>query len=134
MDAMPVTLKQEFEGYARQIELGFLRIEDALKRMYELPQGGTAVGTGINTHKEFVNRFAREISKATNLPFKEAENHFEAQATVDAPMELSGQLKNIAAGLMKISNDFRWMNSGRSEEHTFELQSRGHLVCRLLLE
>lgn len=112
MDAMPVTLKQEFEGYARQIELGILRIEDALKRMYELPQGGTAVGTGINTHKEFGNRFAREISKATNLPFKEAENHFEAQATVDAPMELSGQLKNIAAGLMKISNDFRWMNSG----------------------
>lgn len=112
MDAMPVTLKQEFEGYARQIELGISRIEDALKRMLELPQGGTAVGTGINTHKEFGKRFAREISESTNLPFKEAENHFEAQSTVDAPLELSGQLKNVAAGLMKISNDFRWMNSG----------------------
>src|SRR5690625_2716526 len=99
MDDTPVTLKPAVEGYARQIEIGHLRIEDALKRMNEVPQGETAVGTGINTHKEVGNRFAREISKATNLPFKEAENHFEAQATVDAPMELSGQLKNIAAGL-----------------------------------
>src|SRR5690625_7992494 len=90
MDAMPVTLKQEFEGYARQIELGILRIEDALKRMYELPQGGTAVGTGINTHKEVGNRIAREISKATNRPSKEAENHFESQETVDARMERAG--------------------------------------------
>lgn len=112
MDAMPVTMQQEFGGYARQIELGILRIEDALKRVMELPQGGTAVGTGINTHKEFGKRFAREISETTNLPFQEAENHFEAQATVDAPVELSGQLKTLAVSLMKIGNDFRWMNSG----------------------
>lgn len=112
MDAMPVTLKQEFSGYARQIELGIERVDSALKRVSELPQGGTAVGTGINTHKDFGKRFSREISESTGISFQEAENHFEAQATVDAPVELSGQLKTIAVGLMKIGNDFRWMNSG----------------------
>lgn len=112
MDAMPVTMKQEFGGYARQIELGITRVEEALKRMQELPQGGTAVGTGVNTHQEFGKRFAREVSEATGLPFQRTENHFEAQSTVDAPVELSGQLKTIAVGLMKIANDFRWMNSG----------------------
>ncbi|PKD43970.1 class II fumarate hydratase [Rhodohalobacter barkolensis] len=112
MDAMPVTIQQEFSGYARQIELGIARIESALERMLELPQGGTAVGTGINTHKEFGAKFAAEVAKATGEKFREAENHFEAQATVDAPVELSGQLKTLAVGLMKIGNDFRWMNSG----------------------
>lgn len=112
MDAMPVTMKQEFGGYARQIELGITRMEEALKRMQELPQGGTAVGTGVNTHQEFGKRFAREVSEATDLPFQKTENHFEAQSTVDAPVELSGQLKTVAVGLMKIANDFRWMNSG----------------------
>jgi len=112
MDAMPVTIAQEFGGYARQIELGIVRVQSALERMYELPQGGTAVGTGINTHADFGTRFANIISKATQLNFTEAKNHFEAQATVDAPLELSGQLKTLAAGLMKISNDLRWMNSG----------------------
>lgn len=112
MDAMPVTIQQEFGGYARQVQLGIERVESALKRIQELPQGGTAVGTGINTHSEFGKRFAAAISEDTGLDFVEAENHFEAQATVDAPVELSGQLKTIAVGLMKIGNDFRWMNSG----------------------
>lgn len=112
MDAMPVTIQQEFSGYARQIELGIARIESAMERMLELPQGGTAVGTGINTHKKFGEKFAAEIAKATGEKFREAENHFEAQATVDAPVELSSQLKTLAVGLMKIGNDFRWMNSG----------------------
>lgn len=112
MDAMPVTIKQEFDGYARQIELGIERMESALKRMQELPQGGTAVGTGLNTNPDFGSRMAEALSETTGFDFKEAENHFEAQATVDAPVELSSQLKTIAVGLMKIGNDLRWMNSG----------------------
>lgn len=112
MDAMPVTLEQEFSGYARQIELGIERIESSLNRMRELPQGGTAVGTGINTDPSFGKRFAEMLSKTTGEPFREAENHFEAQATVDAPVEMSGQLKTLAVSLMKIGNDLRWMNSG----------------------
>ena len=112
MDAMPVTIQQEFSGYARQIELGIKRVESAMERLLELPQGGTAVGTGINTHSEFGKRFAAEAASATGQEFIEAVNHFEAQATVDAPVELSGQLKTIAVSLMKIGNDFRWMNSG----------------------
>lgn len=112
MDAMPVTIQQEFGGYARQIELGIDRLESALVRMKELPQGGTAVGTGINTDSRFGSLFAAELSEQTGIEFKEALNHFEAQAAVDAPVELSGQLKTIAVSLMKIGNDFRWMNSG----------------------
>lgn len=112
MDAMPVTIQQEFSGYARQIELGIERLETALVRMLELPQGGTAVGTGINTHHNFGKEFARVISEETGEKFVEAVNHFEAQATVDAPVELSGQLKTLSVSLMKIGNDFRWMNSG----------------------
>lgn len=112
MDAMPVTIEQEFSGYARQIELGIERVKSALGRMMELPQGGTAVGTGINTHSEFGQRFADVIARETGEPFEEAVNHFEAQATVDAPVELSGQLKALAVSLTKIGNDFRWMNSG----------------------
>lgn len=112
MDAMPVTIEQEFGGYARQVELGISRVESALERLSELPQGGTAVGTGLNTHTEFGKKFAAEIADQTSISFVEAKNHFEAQATVDAPVELSGQLKTVAVGLMKIGNDFRWMNSG----------------------
>ena len=112
MDAMPVTIKQEFEGYARQLELGVERLESALERMTELPQGGTAVGTGLNTNPQFGARMAAAISEATGYEFSEAKNHFEAQATVDAPVELSSQLKTIATGLMKMGNDLRWMNSG----------------------
>ena len=83
-----------------------------LERVLELPQGGTAVGTGINTHAEFGARFAAEVARVTGLPFMESVDHFEAQATIDAPVELSGQLKTIAVSLMKIANDLRWMNSG----------------------
>jgi fumarate hydratase class II len=112
MDAMPVTLEQEFSGYARQLELGIVRIQSALERIAELPQGGTAVGTGINTNPEFPAKFAAVVSELTGESFVEAKNHFEAQATVDAPVELSGQLKTVAVSLLKICNDLRWMNSG----------------------
>ena len=112
MDAMPVTFEQEFGGYARQIEVGIKRIETALSNMAELPMGGTAVGTGINTHPKFPAKFAAEVSRLTGESFREAENHFEAQATVDAPVELGAQLKTLAVSLLKIVNDLRWMNSG----------------------
>ena len=112
MDAMPVTIKQEFDGYARQLELGVERLESTLERLTELPQGGTAVGTGLNTNPEFGAKIAEALSEETGFEFNEAEDHFEAQSTVDAPVELSSQLKTIAVGLMKIGNDLRWMNSG----------------------
>ncbi|HET6528330.1 MAG TPA: class II fumarate hydratase [Balneolaceae bacterium] len=112
MDAMPVTIGQEFSGYARQVELAAERLKSSLQRMAELPQGGTAVGTGINTNPHFGRKMAAALSRETGFKFQEAENHFEAQSTVDAPVELSGQLKTIAVGLMKIGNDLRWMNSG----------------------
>lgn len=112
MDAMPLTFKQQFGGYQRQLLLGIERIESSLKRLRELPQGGTAVGTGINTHQDFGKTFARIISDLTSEQFVEATDHFEAQATVDAPVEMSGQLKTIAVSFMKIANDLRWMNSG----------------------
>ena len=112
MDAMPITLGQEISGWARQVELGIARVESALPRLAELAMGGTAVGTGINTHPEFGKRVAAILSELTGLPFREAENHFEAQAAQDAAVELSGQLKTVAASLMKIANDLRWMNSG----------------------
>jgi fumarate hydratase class II len=112
MDAMPVTIKQEFGGYTRQLDLGIERIESTMERLTELPQGGTAVGTGLNTHPAFGAKMAEMLSEATDINFKEAVDHFEAQSTLDAPVELSGQLKTIAVGLMKIGNDLRWMNSG----------------------
>ncbi len=112
MDAMPLTLYQEMSGWARQIELGIQRIKDTLPRVAELAIGGTAVGTGINTHPEFGRRMAEELSRLTGYPFREAENHFEAQSAQDAIVELSGALKTVAASLMKIANDLRWMNSG----------------------
>ena len=112
MDAMPITLGQEISGWPRQVELGIARVESALPRLAELALGGTAVGTGINTHPEFGARVAAVLSELTGLPFREAENHFEAQAAQDAAVELSGQLKTVAASLMKIANDLRWMNSG----------------------
>ncbi|HYW34851.1 MAG TPA: class II fumarate hydratase [Balneolaceae bacterium] len=112
MDAMPVTVEQEFSGYAQQLKLGIDRLKSSMKRLTELPQGGTAVGTGLNTHPEFGTRIADRISEATGIEFTEVENHFEAQATVDTLVEVSGQLKTLATGLMKIGNDLRWMNSG----------------------
>jgi fumarate hydratase class II len=112
MDAMPVRLGQEFGGYASQIEHGIRRIERTLPDVAELAIGGTAVGTGILTHPEFGGRMAAAIARETDLPFREAENHFEAQAAQDAAVGLSGQLKTVAASLMKIANDLRLMNSG----------------------
>ena len=112
MDAMPIRLGQEFSGWARQIELGIERVRAALPRLAELAIGGTAVGTGINTHPEFGRRMAEELSRLTGLPLKEAENHFEAQSAQDAAVELSGALKTVAASMMKMANDLRWMNSG----------------------
>jgi fumarate hydratase class II len=112
MDAMPVRLGQEFGGYASQVEHGIRRIERALEDLAELAIGGTAVGTGILTHPEFGRRMAGALARETGLPFREAENHFEAQAAQDAAVALSGQLKTVAASLMKIANDLRLMNSG----------------------
>jgi len=112
MDAMPLTLGQELGAWAYQVEQGRQRIESALPRVALLPQGGTAVGSGINAHPEFGGRVAKELEAQTSFPFREAENHFAAQAALDSPTELSGQLKTLATSLMKISNDLRWMNSG----------------------
>ncbi len=112
MDAMPVRLGQRFGGYAAQIERAIARIEATLPRVAELATGGTAVGTGVNTHPEFGGRLATALERVTGLPFREAENHCEAQATVDTAVEVSGQLKGAATSIMKIANDLRWMNSG----------------------
>jgi fumarate hydratase class II len=112
MDAMPVTVAQEFLGYARQLELGVVRVKTALESIAELPMGGTAVGTGVNTHPEFPELFATEIAALTGCPFREAKNHFEAQSSLDSAVELSGNLKTVSVSMMKIANDLRWMNSG----------------------
>ena len=111
-DAVPMTLGQEFSGYARQVELGVRRIMAVEERLAELALGGTAVGTGINTHPEFGARIVSLISEETKLPFKKAKNHFEAQAAQDAAVETSGALKTIAVSLLKIANDIRWLASG----------------------
>jgi fumarate hydratase, class II len=112
MDAMPVRLGQRFSGYAAQIRRGIARVEGTLPRLAELAIGGTAVGTGVNTDPEFGARMAVALAQATGLPFREAENHFEAQATADTAVEVSGQIKTVAVSVMKIANDLRWMNSG----------------------
>ncbi|MEW6730783.1 MAG: class II fumarate hydratase [Acidobacteriota bacterium] len=112
MDAMPIRLSQQISGWASQIEHGIERVKAALPRLAELALGGTAVGTGINAHPEFGRRIASELAHITKLPLQEAANHFEMQATQDAAVELSGQLKTVAVSLMKIANDLRWMNSG----------------------
>ncbi|MGH3544438.1 MAG: class II fumarate hydratase, partial [Mycobacteriales bacterium] len=112
MDATPVTLGQEFGGYAAQISLGIARLESSLPRLAQLPLGGTAVGTGINTPPGFAAKVIAELARSTGLPLTEAENHFEAQGARDALVETSGQLRTIAVGLNKIANDLRWMGSG----------------------
>ncbi len=112
MDATPVTLGQEISGWARQLELGIKRLESVLPRITELAQGGTAVGTGLNTHPEFGRRMATELSRICSTKFHEAKNHFEAQAAQDAAVELSGQLKTLAVSLLKIANDVRMLNMG----------------------
>lgn len=112
MDATPVTLGQEFAGYAAQIRYGVERIESALPRVAELPQGGTATGTGINTPAGFPQKVIGQIAKETGLPITEARDHFEAQGARDSLVEVSGQMKTIAVSLTKINNDLRWMGSG----------------------
>jgi len=112
MDATPVTLGQEFHGYAAQVRLGIERLQEALPRLGELPLGGTAVGTGINTPPGFAPKVIERLRQLTGLPLSEARNHFEAQGARDALVETSGQLRTVAVGLYKIANDIRWMGSG----------------------
>nr|WSW67053.1 class II fumarate hydratase [Streptomyces sp. NBC_00995] len=112
MDATPVTLGQEFGGYAAQVRYGIERLRASLPRLAELPLGGTAVGTGINTPPGFSAAVIAEVAHVTGLPLTEARNHFEAQGARDGLVETSGQLRTIAVSLTKISNDLRWMASG----------------------
>jgi fumarate hydratase class II len=112
MDATPIRLGQEFGGYASQVEHGIARLAAVLPDLRELALGGTAVGTGLNTHPEFAARVAADLSRVTGTEFREAGNHFEAQASQDAATWASGALNTIAASLMKIANDIRLMNSG----------------------
>src|SRR3954451_4837352 len=112
MDATPVTLGQEFGGYAKQVGYGIDRLQSALPRVAELPLGGTAVGTGINAPPEFAARVIARLRDEMGLPLTEAQDHFEAQGARDALVECSGQLRTIAVGLYKVANDLRWMSSG----------------------
>ncbi|MBS0577749.1 MAG: class II fumarate hydratase [Proteobacteria bacterium] len=112
MDAMPVTLSQELSGWRTQIENGLARVGAVEPRLLALAQGGTAVGTGINAHPQFGQRFCAEMAALTGVPFVPARNYFEALSAQDTAVELSGQLKVLAVSLMKIANDLRWMNSG----------------------
>nr|WP_300146382.1 class II fumarate hydratase [Propionicimonas sp.] len=112
MDATPITLGQEFSGYATQVRYGIERVRATLPRLCELPLGGTAVGTGINTPPGFSARVIELVAEHTGLPLVEASNHFEAQAAQDSLVETSGALRTIAVSLVKIANDLRWMGSG----------------------
>jgi len=112
MDAVPLTLGQEFSGYVAQLEYDLRRIEASLPDIYELAIGGTAVGTGLNTYPQFAEKVAARIAQLTELPFKSAPNKFAALAAHDALVFASGALKTLAASLMKIANDIRWMGSG----------------------
>jgi fumarate hydratase class II len=112
MDATPVTLGQEFSAYVTQIANGIVRVENSLPHLYELALGGSAVGTGLNTHPEFAEKVAQKISSITNLPFKSAKNKFESLAAHDAIVETSGAIRVVAVSLMKIANDIRWFGSG----------------------
>ncbi|WP_431033857.1 class II fumarate hydratase [Streptomyces sp. P6-2-1] len=112
MDATPVTLGQEFGGYAAQVRYGIERLRASLPRLAELPLGGTAVGTGINTPPGFSAAVIAEVARVTGLPLTEARDHFEAQGARDGLVETSGQLRTVAGSLTKIANDLRWMSSG----------------------
>jgi fumarate hydratase class II len=112
MDATPLTLGQEFSGYVTQLSHGLQRLQNGLPHLYELALGGTAVGTGLNTHPDFAVKVAARIAALTGLPFCTAENKFEALAAHDALVEASGALKTLACSLMKIANDIRWLASG----------------------
>ncbi len=112
MDAMPLTFGQELSGWASQIRHAGERIEAGLPRLHALPIGGTAVGTGVNAHPELGRRVARVLSERFGIPFRQMENRFEGLSSQDTAVEMSGQLRTLAVGLMKIANDLRWMNSG----------------------
>jgi fumarate hydratase, class II len=112
MDAVPMTLGQEFSGYAAQVRQGYDRVHDTLKRVGQIPLGGTAVGTGLNTHREFAERVRVRLADETELPISPPANPFEAQAARDALVEASGALKTVAVSLTKIANDLRWLGSG----------------------
>ena len=112
MDAMPVTLGQELSAWATQIKQGMYRIQASLTRMRALPQGGTAVGTGVNAHKDFGKLVAKALKLRTGFAFTPMDNLFVGLASQDAAVEMSGQLKTLAVSLTKIANDLRWMNSG----------------------
>ena len=111
-DATPVRLGQEFEGHAGQIERGIQRCEQALIELSEVALGGTAVGTGVNTHPEFAKKVCQKISSSLDIDIHETNNHFQAQSTLDNIVQASGSMKTIAVSLMKIANDIRWMGSG----------------------
>jgi fumarate hydratase class II len=111
-DATPIRLGQEFGGYARQVKLGIHRIQNAMKSLSELPLGGTAVGTGINTHPLFAKKVIAMTNKKIGYRFSEAIDHFEAQGAKDALVEMSGTLKTVAVSLIKVANDIRWLGSG----------------------
>jgi fumarate hydratase, class II len=111
-DATPIRLGQEFSGYVRQVELAVARAKRALSALLELPAGGTAVGTGINTHPRFGAKVAEVLARETALPFVEARNHFEANANRDGLVECSGQLRAIAVSLFSLANNIRWLGSG----------------------
>jgi fumarate hydratase class II len=111
-DATPIRLGQELSGYAQQARLGVERAKRAINALHELPLGGTAVGTGINSHPEFAKQAIDVIAQKTGIDFVEAQNHFEAQASKDGVVEASGQLRTIAIALTKIANDIRWLASG----------------------
>jgi fumarate hydratase, class II len=112
MDAMPITLGQELSGWSKQIELGIERLHSVRPRLISLALGGTAVGTGINAHDQFAALTIKKLAERTGLPFSSSDNYFESLSSQDAAVELSGQLKTIAVGLIKIANDLRMMNSG----------------------
>jgi fumarate hydratase class II len=112
MDAMPLTLGQELSGWESQVRQGIARVKDANNRLIMLPQGGSAIGTGINTHPRLAELFVKHISASSGMIFIAKDNYFEGISSQDAAVEMSGQLKTISVSLMKIGNDLRWMNSG----------------------
>ena len=111
-DATPITLGQEFSGYYGQVQNGIEKLNDSLKWLSKVALGGTAVGTGINTHKDFARLVCKEIAKSTNLEIIETDNHFQAQSTIDAISGTAGVIKSLSLSIMKICNDIRWMGSG----------------------
>ncbi len=132
MDAVPVTLGQEFSGYAAQVRLGAERVRGTLERVGQIPLGGTAVGTGLNTHPEFAERVRKQLVDETKLPIGPPADPFEAQAARDALVEASGALKTVAVSLTKIANDLRWLGSGPraglSEIYLPELQKGSSIM------